>query len=69
MTNEEKDEFLKEIRLVVLHDVEMALAKLQPVYPVAGQENIRNIAEQLRHHINERIGEVANDTADTQRFR
>jgi hypothetical protein len=69
MTDEEKDKFLKEVRLVVLHDVQMALAKLQPVNPVTGQEEIRSFAQHLSHHITERIGEVTNDTADRPRFR
>jgi len=69
MTNEEKDEFLKEIRLVVLHDVEMALAKLSPAQPVSGKEISRGVADDIRRSINERMDEVSNGTADRVRFR
>lgn len=59
----EREHLIKEIRVAVLHDIQMALAQLM-TDRMGQQDEVRNAAKVINHYIGLRIGEVTNDTAD-----
>jgi hypothetical protein len=62
MTDEEREHLIKEIRLAVLHDIEMALARLRD-NTNPGDER-RNAAEAISYFLKQRALEISMDKAD-----
>ncbi len=67
MDEQDRELVIKETRLAALHDVEMALAKLEDER--GGQdEELRRVSQYIRHYIGLRISEVNQDKADRARI-
>jgi hypothetical protein len=67
MTDEEREHLIKEVRLVVLHDIRMTLGKLLDER-MGQQDEVNYFAKLMAHHIGLRIGEITGNTADRPRL-
>ena len=59
----EREHLIKQIRVAVLHDIQMALAQLM-TDRMGRQDEVRNAAKVINHYVGPRIGEVTDGTAD-----
>lgn len=66
MNEQEREIVIKEARLAALHDIEMALIKLESDRSVDAE--IARTAKFIRHYINQRMGDVGQDKADRMRL-
>lgn len=62
MNQEEKEEFLKRVRLNTLRDVQRALAKF--IDEGGHSEEVKRAAHLMNRCLGERLDEISNDSAD-----